>query len=62
MFADEEDERPEGALETAIWCNSCMLPSGVRWPLFDRRDRQIGSFVMCEDRQSRINDLGYHSS
>jgi len=32
-----EPERPDEAVETALWCNSCMLPSGMQLelPVFD---------------------------
>jgi hypothetical protein len=61
---DEEDrERPEGAIETSLWCNGCMLPSACRWPVkvtAAGTDRVIGNMtvVICVDCGRRVDDDG----
>lgn len=61
---DEADrEPPEGAIETALWCNHCMLPSACRWPVqvyAAGSGRPIGNMtvVICVDCGSRLSDEG----
>lgn len=60
---EPERERPEGAVETAIWCNRCMLPSACRWSVAVHAagsNLRIGnlSVVICVDCGSRLDDDG----
>lgn len=54
--AIEDRPDPTDALETAIWCNRCMLPSGVRWP-WPGND-ETPSFIACEDCDGWLNEDG----
>lgn len=64
-FADEGDrDKPIGCLETAIWCNACFLPSGVRWPLeagIEGREGtfRVGSIILCEDCGQTLDEDGF---
>jgi hypothetical protein len=53
-YDTEDRPDPTHALETALWCNRCMLPSGVRWPWPDADD---GSFFdLCEDCDGYLDE------
>lgn len=65
-FADDgERERPQGAMETAIWCNGCMLPSACRWPIdaFEEEIRRHffnATYIdICEDCGNALDAEGW---
>jgi len=60
---EPERERPEGAIETALWCNDCMLPSACRWPVrvfAAGTGKPIGNLtvVVCADCGGRLSEDG----
>lgn len=58
MSAYDIEDRPDptGAMAVALWCNTCMLPSGVRWPWPDATD---GSFFdQCYDCDGYLDEDG----
>jgi len=64
LVADDEAdrERPEGAIETAIWANCCMLPSACRWPVLvaTPQGQPLGQItvIICTDCGARLNEYG----
>lgn len=63
MGEEPERDRPDGAIETAIWCNRCMLPSACRWPVSVHAagsGRRIGnlSVIICVDCEARLDENG----
>jgi hypothetical protein len=60
-LADEPDsERPPGAIETALWCNRCMLPSACTWeaPVATPLGPTTVKVTVCIDCGSRLNENG----
>jgi len=49
-----DEERPPNALETALWCNLCLLPSAMRFAVAGT-DR---SQVFCFDCQHYLDEEG----
>jgi len=62
-LTDEPDrERPEGAIETGIWCNRCMLPSACEWEAVAMAaGHPVGrvTVVVCVDCGARLDSTGH---
>ncbi len=61
MEDGDREQPPEGAVETALWCNHCMLPSGVKWHLSaSAAGMPIGKVgvIVCMDCGSRLRPDG----
>jgi hypothetical protein len=60
-YADD-DERPNGAIETALWCNVCMLPSACRWnsryKVWRTGRWKPTTVVVCEDCGAMLDKDG----
>lgn len=58
FLVEGEPEEPEGALETGLWCQRCLLPSGIKWPAMTKSGHMVGHFVVCQDCGGILNDNG----
>jgi len=60
VLSDSEPEEPQGALETGLWCQSCLLPSGVRWPIVTRLGHRLSKadIIACYDCGALLDENG----